>query len=709
MLFFWVQLYAQNFADKKHYLIDSLEINKLSSYEKKLIDSSLQVFHTTKLDTVKAKTINNLVAYLANDEIWSQYNNWLYNFSSQRINSISLTKQEISLYINLKALSLNNLGVSLRSKAKYNRALKIYFESLAILKRIDDKHGQGNVLNNIGTIYKDIGKIPEALEYYQKSLALKEEVGNRKGVAYTINNIAIIYRSLGDINKALENYLNCLNILESVSDKKGIAVVLNNVATIYQKQENYKTAKEYFERSLGMHQEINNKKAMGITLVHLASIYEKEGDKAKCIEYYQKSLLLNKEIKNASGIASCLRNLGAFHLRNNNHDKVLLLLNESLDILNSINEVEGQIHTLNVLAKYFLAKNDINEAKKNALKSLSLAKKLGFPAEIKAAAMILTHIYEKGNNWSLAYEAQKLFIIMQDSIKSKSIHESILKQKAKYDINKKEQEIKVLSIQNESLKKDKEIQELRINKNRLTIILISIALLVTLLFVAFNLKWNKKKKKIYKLLKKQKEEISLKNDEKTAMLQEIHHRVKNNLQVVNSLLRFQSREIKDKNVLAIFEKAQKRVVSMALLHEKMYNSDDLKHVDVKEYISLLIADLIETYSVGKKIRQNIQIEDVHFEMRTLVPLGLIINEIITNSLKHAFIDLLEGEIKIHIKQLKNNAFEMLIGDDGIGSVVARQSGLGNKLIHIFVKQLDGTIELLKESGTVYRIVFEEID
>ena len=213
--------------------------------------------------------------------------------------------------------------------------------------------------------------------------------------------------------------------------------------------------------------------------------------------------------------------------------------------------------------------------------------------------------YEKENNWNLAYETQKVFIKMQDSIKSKSIHESILKQKAKYDINKKEQEIKVLSIQNESLKKDKEIQELRINKNRLTIILISIALLVTLLFVAFNLKWNKKKKKIYKLLKKQKEEISLKNDEKTAMLQEIHHRVKNNLQVVNSLLRFQSREIKDKNVLAIFEKAQKRVVSMALLHEKMYNSDDLKHVDVKEYISLLIADLIETYSVGKKIRQNI--------------------------------------------------------------------------------------------------------
>jgi len=709
ILLFGVQLYAQKYADSEYYLVDSLNINDLSSYEKKLIDSSLQVFHATKIDTIKATTINSLVAYLPNEKNWSQYNNWLTEFTNEKLKDSQLVDKERKLLINVQALTLNNEGYRLRGKSRYNEALKVYLKSLAVLEEINDKDGQGNVLNNIGAVYKNLGNIPEALAYHQKSLTIKKETKNKKGEAYTINNIAIIYRNLGDINKALEYYLSSLNILEEVEDKKGIAVVLNNVATIYRNQENKSKAKEYFEKSLGMHKEANDKRSMAITLNHLAVIYDKEGDKNKSKTYYTESLRLNKEIGDRSSEASTLTGLGKFYIRNKESEKGFVLLQESLAIFKSINDPSGEIICLNNIAKYYLDQNNILAAKKSVLESLKLAQEIGFPSDIKSAAEILTIIYEKERNWSQAYAMQKLYVKMQDSINSKSIQESILKQQAKYDINKKEQEIKVLSIQNESLKKDKEIQDLRINKNRLTIILISIALLATLLFIAFNLKWNKKKKKIYKLLKKQKEAISLKNDEKTAMLKEIHHRVKNNLQVVNSLLKFQSREIKDKNVVAIFEKAQKRVVSMAMLHEKMYNSEDLKHVDFKEYISLLMADLIETYSVGKKIRLNLEVEDVHFEMRTLVPLGLIINEIITNSFKHAFIDILEGEIKIHIKQLKNKTYEMNIGDDGIGSANSENPGIGNKLIHIFVKQLNGTIELLKQSGTVYKIIFEEID
>lgn len=708
-LLFGAKLHAQNYADREYYLIDSLNINELSSYEKKLIDSSLQVFHTTKIDTIKAKTINSMVAYLPNEKSWVPYNNWLTKFLSEKLKNSNLTDKEGKLLINIQALTLNNEGYRLRGKSRYNEALAIYLKSFAVLKEIDDKNGQGNVLNNIGAIYKHLGNIPEALAYHQNSLLIKRETKNKKGEAYTINNIAIIYRNLGNINKALEYYLLSLNILEEVEDKKGIAVVLNNVATIYRNQGNKLKAKEYFEKSLRMHEEANNKRLMAITLNHLAFIYDKEGNKNKSKKYYTESLRLNKEIGDRSGEANTLIGLGEFYIRNKESEKGFGLLQESLVISKSINDRSGEISCLNNIAKYYLDQNNIIVAKKSVLESLKLAQQIGYPSDIKLATEILAIIYEKELNWSQAYAMQKLYIKMQDSINSKSIKESILKQQAKYDINKKEQEIKGLSVQNEFLKKDKEIQKLRINENILTIILISIALLVTLLFIGFNVKWNRKKKKIYKLLKKQKEEISLKNDEKTAMLKEIHHRVKNNLQIVNSLLKFQSREIKDKNIISIFEKAQKRVVSMAMLHEKMYNSEDLKNVDFKEYISLLITDLIDTYSVGKKIRLNLEVEDVHFEMRTLVPLGLIINEIITNSFKHAFIDVLEGEIKIHIKKLKNKEYEMVIGDDGTGFLGTKNIGIGNKLTHIFVKQLRGTIELLKQPGTVYKIVFVEID
>ena len=211
-------------------------------------------------------------------------------------------------------------------------------------------------------------------------------------------------------------------------------------------------------------------------------------------------------------------------------------------------------------------------------------------------------------------------------------------------------------------------------------------------------------------IRKQKDELSRKNEEKTAMLREIHHRVKNNLQVVNSLLKFQSYEIEDEKIVAMFEEAQNRVLSMALLHEKMYRSDDLKHVDIMEHFTLLIEDLIKSYAIGKEIELDINVKEVDVGMKTLVPLGLIINEIITNALKYAFIDRKKGKITVHLKQIDNKRFEMLIGDDGIGLKEEEMtSGLGLELVQIFTEQLEGKMERLNLPGTHFKLVFEGID
>jgi len=204
--------------------------------------------------------------------------------------------------------------------------------------------------------------------------------------------------------------------------------------------------------------------------------------------------------------------------------------------------------------------------------------------------------------------------------------------------------------------------------------------------------------------------LAKKNMEKTAMLKEIHHRVKNNLQVVNSLLKLQSRDIEDENVVAMFKEAQNRVLSMALLHEKMYRSDNLQHIDVQDHITLLVEDLLKTYVVGKDINSEINVKDIVIGIRTLVPLGLIINEIITNALKHAFKGREKGGIKVHLKQLKGTTYEMIIGDDGVGLKEKNESkGIGTKLIQIFTKQLNGSLELLEQPGSVFKLTFNKID
>ena len=212
-------------------------------------------------------------------------------------------------------------------------------------------------------------------------------------------------------------------------------------------------------------------------------------------------------------------------------------------------------------------------------------------------------------------------------------------------------------------------------------------------------------------LKAAKEYYKMENEQKAAIIKEIHHRIKNNLGVVNSLLKLQSREIEDENIVTLFKEAQSRVLSMALLHEKMYRSENLEHIEVKEHIELLVEDIIQNYAVNTDIELDIRIDNVEFGMRTLVPLGLIINEIITNALKYAFEGRKYGILIVWLKKMDKENYVLTIGDNGIGIIESdtETKGIGKKLIKSFIRQLQGTIARVDKPGTVYEIAFKSID
>jgi len=203
------------------------------------------------------------------------------------------------------------------------------------------------------------------------------------------------------------------------------------------------------------------------------------------------------------------------------------------------------------------------------------------------------------------------------------------------------------------------------------------------------------------------------SESKTAMMKETHHRVKNNLQMINSLLRLQSTQIKDEEVVKMFQEAQSRVLSMANLHEEMYRSDNMKLINIKTHFSSLIPKIINDNKVGKNIILDLNIGDIVIGIKTLVPLGLIINEMITNSLKYAFNGRDEGTIIVHMNCSEEKQCELIIGDDGVGMSqdfdIEGSSSLGTKLIKNFTEQLNGKIERLNRPGTVFKISFEKID
>jgi two-component sensor histidine kinase/ligand-binding sensor domain-containing protein len=212
------------------------------------------------------------------------------------------------------------------------------------------------------------------------------------------------------------------------------------------------------------------------------------------------------------------------------------------------------------------------------------------------------------------------------------------------------------------------------------------------------------------LVQKRTQEITKQNEEKTVMLKEIHHRVKNNLQIISSLLNLQSESIEDPKVLNLFDECRHRISSMALIHEKMYQSKNLVNINVREYISDLITSLIDVYDLDKKIKLRTEIEDHAFSIDTLVPVGLILSETISNAMKYAFVGRTEGTLFISLRKTSNFFFELTISDNGVGMPhnmdVKSAKTLGLQLIHLLADQVDGRIVLEPADGTRWVLVFK---
>ncbi len=242
-------------------------------------------------------------------------------------------------------------------------------------------------------------------------------------------------------------------------------------------------------------------------------------------------------------------------------------------------------------------------------------------------------------------------------------------------------------------------------------------LLMGVLYLAYLYRIRKEKQRreyLEDTVKERTGEIARERDTNAMLIKEIHHRVKNNLQIIVSLLSLQSRYIADRNLLGIFTEVQNRVRSMSLIHEKMYKSRDLSNVNLAEYIEDLSKNLIDTYQLEQRISLDVQVGANKFHSDTLTPLGLIINEVISNALKHAFPEGAEGRIYVQIDHLSGLRYRMLIGDDGVGApaehLLPKGESLGRELIMALTEQLNGTIkraDVLK--GTAFEIEFEDID
>ena len=210
--------------------------------------------------------------------------------------------------------------------------------------------------------------------------------------------------------------------------------------------------------------------------------------------------------------------------------------------------------------------------------------------------------------------------------------------------------------------------------------------------------------------KQAEERIKTSLREKDVLIREIHHRVKNNMQIISSLLRLQSRSIGEPGMAEMFNESQNRIRTMALIHEKLYQTKDLSSINFGQYIRSLTVHLFHTYKINPNvIRMNTEVEDVFLDINRAIPCGLIINELVSNSLKHAFPDNKKGKICIKLELNNKSKIKLTVSDNGVGlpkSINFREpETLGLQLVSDLINQLEGTVKLERARGTAFHISF----
>jgi two-component sensor histidine kinase len=219
--------------------------------------------------------------------------------------------------------------------------------------------------------------------------------------------------------------------------------------------------------------------------------------------------------------------------------------------------------------------------------------------------------------------------------------------------------------------------------------------------------------KLESLIELRTREITKQKQEIETLYKEVHHRVKNNLQVINSIINLQSSYINDPGTLAVFRECQNRVYTMAVLHEKLYSAKDLTNNKLGPYVERIVEYLAYVYKNDFDIKTEIDISVNQIGLDTTIPIGLLINEIVSNSFKYAFDESIPDKtIFIIIEQLEPKKYRMVAGDNGKGFEEKTDDGtvsFGLELINILVDQLNGTIRKLPQKGTLYEIIFYNID
>lgn len=553
----------------------------------------------------------------------------------------------------------------------YLQSVDLYKESILLFGSINDSSGLAKTHNKLGAAYKHLNRYSQAFQELNMALRYFIDLDDSLGQAATQLNIGNVFKNIGKPDKAKESYRRALSIYAKYDVQKSIGNVYNNLGNVFKNEQHYDSAFHYMFKTMRIRKSMYDSKGLSYVYHNLANLQLRLDRTDSALYYIDQSYALKRDLNSPYGWADDYTVYAAIYMQKKEWQKATTYLNDALHLLDNLGAYELEIEVLSMLGDCYMELKDY-EAAASSFKLKDLKEDL---------------LREQNPQVELEYE----FI---------------------------EYELLRDSLQTSELKLRKELEEAELKNKQLTdevfrrnVFLIIVGLLLALFIIVPLLIRYRRKLKVEQQSKQELEARSVPKEEKVILLKEVHHRVKNNFQIINSLIRIQSGFMNESNFRIKLKDIENRIRSMSLIHERLYKNDKISSLNVKDYLTELTDHIVNSYETDAKLDLIIEVDDVEYGIDTLIPLGLIMNEAISNSIKHAFKEKENGCIKIGLSNTEDSSI-LEIADDGIGTDTSleelKEGSLGMELISDLTEQLDGKMELQSKNGFTYKFIFPRL-
>jgi two-component sensor histidine kinase len=617
-----------------------------------------------------------------------------------------------------------------RTEAEMPDKIRCYAQSRDLYRALGDKEREAHLLKAIADMHQVQGKYAESLRELLEVLRIQKSIRFRN-LHYTYDLLGYVHRSMGNYEHALPFALATIESAKATGDSTDIDLFYERVADTYNELGQHAQALEAYGQLLAKLQRekghldaiINCIGSINATLCALSQPRQALAFLDRMLQRYPPDTPNRRMLAHSYWGETYLRLHD--YARAEGHFLRALALNDQTKVANSANEGGFAIDVNLELSRLYTERGQYQKARYYLAQAFPLAQKQPKLLRLSKLHLQAFRVDSLRGNVRAAMGHYQQYKALTDSMFNERKSNQLIAYQVQYNTQQKEQDLKLkaqaLTLKEKNIalliQQSKAQQALLGQRQTERNALIGGAILL-LLLLALGYNRYRLKQRGNKQLRARQEEINRKNhslqlllDEKEWLLREIHHRVKNNLQIVMSLLNSQADSLEDQVALSAIRESQHRVQAMALIHQKLYQAEGMARVPMKAYIEEVVAYLTESYQLEHNIEFALQVDALELDVTQAVPLGLIINEAISNAMKHAFPEGRAGTVCISVGRLTDNAYQLVITDDGVGLPAGfdpdHRRSLGMTLLRGFGRQLGGELSVVSPPGTTIRLVFEK--